>query len=154
MSIIVELLLKEEALLLEKLEEVRKELAHQGVYSSSSNVQVNNIVNSISKDLDLKDKPLQTQALEVLKSANRFLHKFEIAEVLKPYHRDLSEKKLDMKLALELGKAKSKGIITNVQYAKSSQAFVWGSNKWIDETGKIKLEHTFVEKEKTIPMEF
>ena len=59
-----------------------------------------------------------------------------------------------MKLALELGKARRQGIITNIQYAKSSQAFVWGSPNWIDEKGSIKVEHSFVEKEKTIPMTF
>lgn len=154
MSIIVELLLKEEALLLQKLAEVRKALANNGVFGSSANVDTSNNTINIPKNLDLKNKHIQIQALEVLRDANRFLHKYEISEILKPYHRELSDKKLDMKLALELGKARDKGIITNVQYAKSNQSYVWGSVKWVDEKGNIKPEHAFIEKEKTIPMEF
>lgn len=154
MSIIIELLLKEEAILIERLEEVRKELSKNGVFGSSSNTDSFSVPVVYSKNLDLKGKSLQLQALEVLKNENRFLHKFEIAEVLKPYHRDLSDKKLDMRLAIELGKARKQGIITNIQYAKSSQAFVWGSNNWIDDKGSIKPEHNFIEKEKTIPMVF
>ena len=90
MSIVIELLLKEETILVERLDEVRKELAKNGVFASSSNIGDSNTFNTSSKNLDLKGKSLQIQALEVLKNENRFLHKFEIAEVLKPYHKELS----------------------------------------------------------------
>lgn len=147
MDIIIELLEAERDKLILRLNEVNKKLISLGHNSDEKSEISSKIIKPV---LNLANKTLQTQALEVLKDSNRFLHKYEIAEVLKPYHKDKSDKKLDQRLAVELGKAREKGIIVNVKYSTSNQAYVWGSTTWLDDKGEIKKEHDFIVKDKTI----
>ncbi len=149
MDILIELLVAEKDKLISRLNIIEEKLTSLGYTSNTgSNEHIPTAENIKRVELNLAGKSIQTQALEVLKDANRFLHKSEIAEVLKPYHKNRSEKQLNQRLAVELGKARDKGIITNIQYAKSSQSFVWGSNTWLDVNGKIKKDHSFIVKEK------
>lgn len=148
MDIIIELLIAERDKLVSRLNDVNEKLNSLG-YIVDKKVINQSVGSEIYKSsLNLSNKSLQTQALEVLKDANRFLHKYEIAEILKPYHKDKSSKILDQRLAVELGKAKEKGIIINIKYSTSNQAYVWGSKNWLDDNGKIKGEHNFIEKDK------
>ena len=143
MDILIELLVAEKNKITSRLNIIEERLISLGYKSE-------HLSETIKPDLKLNGKSIQNQALEVLKDANRFLHKYEISKILRPYHKDRTDKQLDQRLAVELGKARDKNIILNIKYAKSSHAYVWGSKNWLDEGGKIKKEHDFIVKEKNI----
>jgi len=151
MDILIELLVAEKNKLVSRLNAVEEKLVSFGYKSENSiNQTIDTIEDKTTTSLNLAGKSIQNQALEVLKDANRFLHKSEIAKILKPYHKDRNDKQIDQRLAVELGKARDKNIIVKIQYAKSNQAYVWGSKKWLDESGKIMKEHNFIVKGKNI----
>ncbi|MCH7524729.1 MAG: hypothetical protein IIC74_06910 [Bacteroidetes bacterium] len=150
MDILIELLVAEKNKITTRLNIIEERLISLGYKSEKNLNQQSHLSETIKPSLKLNGKSIQNQALEVLKDANRFLHKSEIAKILRPFHKDRSDKQLDQRLAVELGKARDKNIILNIKYAKSNQAYVWGSKNWLDESGKIKKEHEFIVKEKPI----
>ncbi|WP_291870583.1 hypothetical protein [Maribacter sp.] len=148
MDILIELLIAEKDKLISRLGIIEEKL--NSLDYTSNDADEKYTPNTNKTELNLAGKSIQTQALEVLKDANRFLHKSEIADVLKPFNKSRSEKQLDQRLAVELGKARNKGIIATIKYAKSNQSFVWGSKTWLDDDGNIKKDHMYVVKKKNI----
>lgn len=149
MDIVIELLIAERDKITSRLAVINDKLSSLGYnINNTTDKSSSNSPELIRKELDLSGKSIQTQALEVLKQANRFLHKSEISDIVKPFNKDRSEKQLDQRLAVELGKAKKKGILTSIKYSKSNQSYVWGSVKWLDENKNIKKEHMYTAKKK------
>ncbi|MFD0796173.1 hypothetical protein ACFQZJ_01775 [Maribacter chungangensis] len=149
MDIVIELLIAKKDKLTSRLNVINDKLNSLGYDQVGVINNTSAILDPVqAKELNLSGKSIQNQALEVLKQANRFLHKSEIADIIKPFNKDRSEKQLDQRLAVELGKAKKKDILTSVKYSKSNQSYVWGSVKWIDENKNIKQEHMYIAKKK------
>lgn len=144
MSIVYELLVKEEQSLLKKLEEVRLEMKK---YSSTSYSVINELAHSVSQPIsnpkptvsaeELKKSSNPQKILIALKENERFMRIREIAE----YICHITKEDVDglvIQLSRRTKYLKEKGAITKVQIGKSKKNTFWGSPKWIDSNGSIK----------------
>ncbi|MFV8343592.1 hypothetical protein [Flavobacterium sp. XS2P39] len=154
MDILIELLINERQKLSKRIIEVDKKLSELG-YSLHGLIQDNindsDSVQNPNNETDKsrysnfkKDGSIREQALEVLKTENRFLSKKEIVEIILPFHKSRGIEKLTSRVTSELSNAKEK--IENLiayQFSSSKQSFVWGNKSWLDENGKPKPEHMY-----------
>ena len=89
--------------------------------------------------------------LFVLNSKQRFMHNYELAELLKPYYKDKTFEKVKRRISSVLTHAN--GInnpekLTNYRFSSSKQDTVWGFKEWLDNKGKIKDENMYYDKNK------
>jgi len=150
MDIIIELLMAEREKLTKRLNEVNDKLSEAG-YSLS--VLIQDSINEVDKnDNNVKnryshfkiDGSIREQALEVLKTENRFMFKKEIVDILIPFHKSRGVEKLTSRVTSELSNSKDKveNLIT-YQFSNSKQDTVWGNKTWLDENGKPKKQHMY-----------
>lgn len=154
MDIIIELLIAERQKLAKRINDVDKKLSELGyslhgmmqdaisdlplVKNNSDNITKSNYVH-FKKDGNIRD-----QALEVLKTENRFLFKKEIVDVLLPFHKSRGLEKLTTRVTSELSHSKTKipSLIT-YQFSSSKADTVWGKSEWLDENGVPKPEYMY-----------
>jgi hypothetical protein len=155
MGIIVELLLKEELALTDRLEEVRRLIAeamdkenvavtfkHQGSYSIG-------IVPKLD-GFPVKGTYL-AQILYIITEKNRFLHNKEITEELINYHKGVDKSWLKRRVSAVLSHGlKDVNTLTNVRFSNSKQDTVWGKKEWLNNDGTIKDEFVYSDKIKTV----
>lgn len=147
MSIIYDLLLKEEKSLMSKLEQVRNEMKK---FQTSSDTAVEYIASNVSKPItnDLIDenqvKKYSTpqKILFALKENNRFMKIREIAE----YISGLTSENVD-ELVKQMSRRtkylKEKDKIVKFQLGNKKANTFWGSPKWMDNDGNIKKDHMY-----------
>ena len=137
MSIVIELLLKEEQSLLDKLEEVRSELINHGYNGNSSPGKENTTTSTAQNDDFIDADEVQKfstpqKMLYALKKNRRFMKIREIAQ----YICDITGEdvnQLTTQLSRRTSSLKEKGKITKYQYGTRLRDSFWGSPKWLDE---------------------
>lgn len=144
MSIIYELLLKEEKALLKKLEEVRAEISK---FTNESISAIEYIASTVSEPIqtptpnhtvdEINGFSIPQKMLLALKDNERFMKIREIAEYISQYtNEDIDS--LVRQLSRRTKYLKEKGKITKHQVGKSKKNTFWGSTNWIDSKGNIK----------------
>jgi hypothetical protein len=83
----------------------------------------------------------------VLKTEDRFLHVREIASMIVNLEKgtENDEDNYVKKLSPLLSRLKRENKIANFKIGNSNTNIVWGSPKWIDDNGKIKVQHMYNE---------
>ncbi|WP_291090362.1 hypothetical protein [Flavobacterium sp. BFFFF1] len=145
MDIVRELLLAEEARLVDRLAQVRSQLgatSHDNIVSERADIYGGD--KPRYSDLS-KNNSIRNNTLEVLKRENRFLFKSEIVDILKDIHTDRPLDQVNSRVTAELSKAKKEiESLVNVNFGKSKTDFVWGRKDWLDTNGNILPAHAYV----------
>lgn len=147
MDIIIELLIAEREKLTKRLKEVDEKLSEAGYDLSGLIKDSINEVNNSSKNhySHFKiDGSIREQALEVLKTENRFMFKKEIVDILMQFHKSRGLDKLTSRVTSELSNSKDKvENLISYQFGTSKQDTVWGNKAWLDENGKPYKEYMY-----------
>ncbi|WP_299675711.1 hypothetical protein [uncultured Dokdonia sp.] len=148
MSIIIELLLKEEQQLLKRLAEVQTEIAK--LNPAHTNQDVKDVVSKLVEPApdefievsDIKKYSSPQKILFALKENSRFMKIREMAEyICKFTNEDVNN--LVTQLSRRTKLLKEKGKIVKYQHGTKKSNSYWGSPKWLDENGDVKPEHMY-----------
>ena len=144
MSIVYELLVKEEKILLAKLEEIRREKKR---YESSSISAIESIAASVSEPLtspkatlsenEVRELSNPQKILLALKENERFMKIREIAEYISQYTEEDVDN-LVVQFSRRTKYLKDKNKIVKHQVGSSRKNTFWGSLNWLDKEGNIK----------------
>lgn len=159
MDYITQVLLNEEAALVQRLHEVRTELLRRGHNTGQLTISIDSSINQPEIDVIDRGFPasggILEQAVYVIKSKNRFLYNDEISQEIFKYRkkavRDINW--LKKRISSVLSTARSKGELENLIVIKMGagvQTNVWGSRSWLEDDGKtIKPEFSPILKDRT-----